>query len=1153
MSIKVDKIQLQIAIKHDKARQEIAEITNMLGGETRQLDILDKAKRKAMKKYKDENHPEVVHATAAYQAQAEKVDQLKKRKDELRRSLKIEGLSIAEVRDEIRKYNLQLSHLTPGTTAFNETKKHLDDLKARLKDLNSQSGQTKSALNKFEGEIGRFNVYGFAFTNMKEILSTVWTAVKSAAVEWYNYNKQMAEATRLTREFLGLHGKDLAGVTDAIKATADVWGKDYKETLEAVDTLTSQYGLTAQEALQIVRDGLQAGADLNGDMISKIKQYAPAFNDAGISARQLVALIQQTRSGIFSDRGMDLISMAAKRLREMEKATADSLDAVGINSSQMQQQLADGTMTMYDAIRTVSRALKSVETNSAEAGAILKDVFGRQGAAGGQEMIKALETLDIDLDSLKETTGEYGRLQQEQVETQEQLNNRVNAFFTASDGGFDRTIASLKLIGTNLLIKIMDGLIQAANYLINVYNQSVAIRTAWVAIKTTFSTAIFAIKTGLSAVWNALVGIVGLASSAVTTIEGLVTLDFAKAKKGFTDFGKTIKNFVSDVWKDFNEAGQKWGSALSSDIKNFNKEVEPVTIPVKTQQLDEVVVVGKKRRKKNINKSNKDSGSKKSSKTDDAYQQQLAREEQAYRMQGNALRQALLQRQISEEQYQQQSLDAEVRFLARKIELQQQYGKDSSDTQGQYLDKLIAQATAQTQQNQRLMQADLATLQSSYNADLINISRQQLDGQITTQQEANDKRFELEIDYQRQRLAIIRQYGGDTLQAEADLAQRELQRYQQETAAKQEAFRREHEDRIKAFTSGTPVSPGSFSAGSGSAAAVPSIDDALASLDALHNAQILSDQEFEQRRTEILQQAEQQRQDIRQAYFDQAQELMQSAASLFSALQQREESRVDQKYKRLIAAAKKSGADTSKIEEQQEAEKMAIKKKYAQKEFAMNILKILADTAVAIQGVWKEFPNPAVAIPITAMVSASSAMQLATAKMQADQAAGLYNGGFSAGDSAAANTAEGYTGDGNPRDRAGYVPVHRREFVINHRTLRQPAVMNVARIIDSYQQANRPELINATALLRSLQPQSLMQEGFAEGGFTDGLRTMSAASSPFSAGSSSAAAPHQETIALVQECRDLLRTISQERGLTILELRDRIRRQEALEQRATRQ
>ena len=40
---------------------------------------------------------------------------------------------------------------------------------------------------------------------------------------------------------------------------------------------------------------------------------------------------------------------------------------------------------------------------------MLKDVFGKQGANAGLKMIEQLDTMNIDLNKLKDTTGEYGK------------------------------------------------------------------------------------------------------------------------------------------------------------------------------------------------------------------------------------------------------------------------------------------------------------------------------------------------------------------------------------------------------------------------------------------------------------------------------------------------------------------------------------------------------------------------------------------------------------------------------------------------------------------------------------------------------------------------------------------------------------------------
>ena len=77
-----------------------------------------------------------------------------------------------------------------------------------------------------------------------------------------------------------------------------------------------------------------------------------------------------------------------------------------------------------------------------------------------------------------------------------------------------------------------------------------------------------------------------------------------------------------------------------------------------------------------------------------------------------------------------------------------------------------------------------------------------------------------------------------------------------------------------------------------------------------------------------------------QTAIDATQQLLSSATFFFSAMQQRETAEIDAKYKRLIAAAKKQGKDTARLEEQQEQEKAAIQKKYADRNFQIQVLQI---------------------------------------------------------------------------------------------------------------------------------------------------------------------------------------------------------------------
>ena len=155
-------------------------------------------------------------------------------------------------------------------------------------------------------------------------LAIAGIAAAGAAFKWwYDYNAGLVEATRLTQQFTGKSGDDLKAFRNEVQAVADSFGADFRETLIATNALSKQFGISANEALQLVKDGFLSGADANGEFLDTLKEYPAYFKEAGISADQFVAIVAQTnKMGIFSDKGVDAIKEANLRLREMTTATA---------------------------------------------------------------------------------------------------------------------------------------------------------------------------------------------------------------------------------------------------------------------------------------------------------------------------------------------------------------------------------------------------------------------------------------------------------------------------------------------------------------------------------------------------------------------------------------------------------------------------------------------------------------------------------------------------------------------------------------------------------------------------------------------------------------------------------------------------------------
>lgn len=384
---------------------------------------------------------------------------------------------------------------------------------------------------------------------------------------FYDYNKGLMEATRLTKEFTGYTGEALETMRNSIAATADSMGKDFNDVLATADNLMANYHLSGEEAMKVINDGFASGADLSGDMLNKIQQYAPTFHDAGISADQMVAIIQQTRSGIFSDKGLDIIDMASKKIREMSSGTASSLDAIGISSKQVQQDLANGTKSTFDVIQEVSTKMKDFGADSQQVGDVLKNVFGKQGAQAGIQLIEQLDTMTTDIEEVKKQTGEWGETQLENIKLHKELNSYLSSMFDMSQHGFEEMIEKGKMFGTKILIQIMKGLFNTINYFIDWYNESLLLRGIINAIGINFRLMWNAIKLVCNLAIDAFKRMGFAAKGMLDILEGIVTFDLSKAQKGFKEMFD-ISGTIKEAWHDIKNAGIEIGNTFADGFEN---------------------------------------------------------------------------------------------------------------------------------------------------------------------------------------------------------------------------------------------------------------------------------------------------------------------------------------------------------------------------------------------------------------------------------------------------------------------------------------------------------------------------------------------------------------------------------------------------------
>lgn len=399
-------------------------------------------------------------------------------------------------------------------------------------------------------------------------LAIAGIAAAGAAFKWwYDYNAGLVEATRLTQQFTGKSGDELKAFRNEVQAVADSFNADFRETLIATNALSKQFGISANEALQLVKDGFLAGGDANGEFLDTLKEYPAYFKEAGISADQFVAIVTQTnKMGIFSDKGVDAIKEANLRLREMTTATAAALYGIGISSEQVQKDLQTGTKTTFDVIQDVSAKLAKLPDNAVTVGAAIADIFGGPGEDAGLQYLRTLKDISTNMDEVKGKAGVLAQLQEEQLQSQIELQNALSGLFDATGGNFETLTTQAKIFVNQGLTAIIKGVIDVVNYLIELYNESVLIRAIWNGIVAGF-------KTTFDTLGNLFGFFIDIVKATGTALKGAFTLDFDDVKKGLADYAAAYGNLVKAQVKDITENFQE-------GLEGMQKKIKPLTIPV---------------------------------------------------------------------------------------------------------------------------------------------------------------------------------------------------------------------------------------------------------------------------------------------------------------------------------------------------------------------------------------------------------------------------------------------------------------------------------------------------------------------------------------------------------------------------------------------
>lgn len=330
--------------------------------------------------------------------------------------------------------------------AIGNTVKQLKNYTSQLDDLKSESGNAESeseeladsvekAGDSAENSSGGFSVLKGALANLvSEGINKVLDGLKDLTTDSSNAYSQFAAATGTATDAMGEYQtaienvyknnfgdslEDVAGkmakvkeitgeidptnlqtMTEKAMTLEDVFGMDMSESLRGVQSLVNHFGISSEEAFDLMSSGAQQGLNYSDELGDNIAEYAGKFSEAGFSAEEYFQYLQNgSQGGAYNlDKVNDSLNEVTTRLAD--GTISDALDSFDSNTQGVFKAWQEGKATQQDVINAIVQNIKNT-TNEQDKMNLAATAFGTMAEDGGTKFIESLSSVGDSFDDVK--------------------------------------------------------------------------------------------------------------------------------------------------------------------------------------------------------------------------------------------------------------------------------------------------------------------------------------------------------------------------------------------------------------------------------------------------------------------------------------------------------------------------------------------------------------------------------------------------------------------------------------------------------------------------------------------------------------------------------------------------------------------------------
>ena len=221
------------------------------------------------------------------------------------------------------------------------------------------------------------------FDSLNNAMENVYTNNFGESIE------DVANSMAVVKTNTKLTGDELQLATERALLLRDTFEFEVNESTRSAKMLMDQFGLSSDEAYNLIVQGAQNGLDKNGDLLDTINEYSVHFNQLGIGAEEMFnMLINGAENGTFS---VDKLGDAVKEFGiRVKDGTADNaFKELGLDVDRTTEKFGAGGDAAKEALGQVTAALFNIE-DPIKQNILGVEMFGTMWEDLGVDGVKAL-------------------------------------------------------------------------------------------------------------------------------------------------------------------------------------------------------------------------------------------------------------------------------------------------------------------------------------------------------------------------------------------------------------------------------------------------------------------------------------------------------------------------------------------------------------------------------------------------------------------------------------------------------------------------------------------------------------------------------------------------------------------------------------------